>query len=138
MHDAVRSHVTAIFRRQSRKDLSLGKLYQSLIEMNELATSLPARVNKILQMVSDNEVRVNVDAIDETLLVEGIQKVANRITVGLLLAALIIGASLLSQVDTDWTLLGYPAVSMIFFLLAAIGAVWLILSTILSDRRVRD
>jgi len=132
VHESMRSHVTAIFRRQSRKDLSLGKLYQSLIEMNELAANLPARVNKIVQMLADNELRVNVDAIDEDQLVEGIQKVANRITVGLLLAALIVGASLMSRADT-----GYPIVALVFFILAAIGGVALIISTLLSDRRSR-
>jgi len=36
-----------------------------------------------------NELKVNVDSIDEKMLVEGLQKVANRITLGLILAALI-------------------------------------------------
>ncbi|QDU95979.1 ABC1 kinase family protein [Lignipirellula cremea] len=138
LNEAVSNHVTAIFRRRTRNEMSLGKLYQSLIEMNELATTLPSRLNKILRMLSENEIRVNVDAIDERQLVEGIQKVANRITIGLLLASLIIGASLMTQVQTSWTLLGYPAIATVFFLLAAIGAVVLIVNTLLSDRQSRD
>ena len=50
---------------------------------------LPGRVNRILDRLADNELEVRVDAIDETRLMEGMQKVANRITLGLVLAALI-------------------------------------------------
>jgi ubiquinone biosynthesis protein len=61
---------------------------------------------------------VKVDAIDEARLRAGFQKVANRITLGLLLAALIIGAAMLMRVDTSFRILGYPGLSIIFFLLA--------------------
>jgi len=50
--------------------------------------------------LANNEIAVQVDAIDETVLMVGVQKVANRITMGLLLAALIIGAAMLMQVET--------------------------------------
>ena len=46
---------------------------------------LPARVNKILDAVANNQLEVKIDAIDEARLMEGFQKVANRITLGLLL-----------------------------------------------------
>ena len=51
---------------------------------------------------------VKVDAIDEARLMAGFQKVANRITLGLLLAALIIGAAMLMRVDTSFRILGIP------------------------------
>jgi len=63
----------------------------------------------------------------------GLQKIANRITVGLLLAALIIGAAMLMEVETSFRLLGYPGIAIVFFLLAACGAVALILSVFLED-----
>ena len=61
------------------------------------------------------------EAIDEVTLIEGFQKVANRITMGLVLAALIIGASQLMQIKTRFTLFGYPGLAMLCFLLAAGG-----------------
>ncbi|HEX2333929.1 MAG TPA: hypothetical protein VHI32_12245 [Burkholderiales bacterium] len=36
-------------------------------------------------------------------------KIANRITSGVILAALIVGASLMMGIQTSWTLFGYPA-----------------------------
>jgi ubiquinone biosynthesis protein len=63
----------------------------------------------------------------------GFQKVANRITLGLLLAALIIGAAMLMQVETSFRILGYPGLAIIFFLLAAGGGIALMLSILLKD-----
>ena len=58
---------------------------------------------------------------------------ANRITLGLLLASLIIGAAMLMRVETSFRLLGYPAFAMFFFLVAAAGAIWLAITIIRSD-----
>ena len=62
------------------------------------------------------------EGIDQTRLMMGLQKIANRITVGLLLAALIIGAAMLMQVETSFRILGYPGFAILFFFLAACGA----------------
>jgi hypothetical protein len=56
---------------------------------------MPGKVSKILDAVANNEIKIAVDALDETKLMSGFQKVANRFTEGLVLAALIIGAALL-------------------------------------------
>ena len=47
-------------------------------------------------------------------MLEGLQKIANRITLGLLLAALIIGAAMLMRVETTFRILGYPGLAMLF------------------------
>lgn len=65
------------------------------------------------------------------------QKIANRITTGLILAALIIGASTLMQVDTTFRILGYPGFAIIFFSLAAGGGIALIASILANDMRAR-
>jgi hypothetical protein len=49
-------------------------------------------------VLADNAFQVKVDAIDEARLMEGMQKVANRIALGLVLAALIVGAALMMDV----------------------------------------
>jgi ubiquinone biosynthesis protein len=80
---------------------------------------------------------VKVDAIDETRLMEGMQKVANRISLGLVLAALIIGAALLMRVETSFRLFGYPGLAILLFLAAAAGGVALAVSILASDIRAR-
>jgi len=63
---------------------------------------------------------------------EGFQKVANRITMGLVLAALIVGASMLMRVGSA---AGHPAPALILFLAAAGAGTALVVSIFLTDRQ---
>jgi ABC-type polysaccharide/polyol phosphate export permease len=78
---------------------------------------------------------VKVDAIDEARLMEGMQKVANRISLGLILAALIVGAALMMDVPTSFQIFGYPGLAILLFLAAAAGGVALAVSILASDIR---
>jgi ubiquinone biosynthesis protein len=77
---------------------------------------------------------MNVEVIDEGAVIEGLQKVANRITLGLLLASLIIGAAMLMRIETTFRIFGYPVLAMLFFLVAAGGALWLAFTILTSDQ----
>ena len=130
---AIRDHAASLMRRRLLKSASPGNLFASVLEMKDLVERLPGRVNKILDAVANNELAVKIDAIDEVRLMAGFQKVANRITLGLLLAALILGAALLMRVDTSFRIFGYPGLAIIFFLLAAGGGLALMLTILFKD-----
>jgi len=91
-------------------------------------------MNRLLDMLADNKLRVRVDSIDEKALIVGMQKVANRITLGLILAALIVGSSMLARVETSFRIFGYPGLAMVFFLLATIGSLMLFVQILFKDR----
>jgi hypothetical protein len=63
--------------------------------------------------------------------------VANRITVGLVTAALIVGAALLMKVETSFRILGYPGLAMLCFVVAAGMGFTLVVNIVLNDRRSR-
>jgi predicted unusual protein kinase regulating ubiquinone biosynthesis (AarF/ABC1/UbiB family) len=134
---AVRRHAGDILGRRVRRAMTSSHVVSSLLEAKELAEQLPARVNQILQTVADNELRVRVDAFDEREMIRAFQKIANRITVGVVLAALVVGAALMMRVQTAFTILGYPGFAMLCFLAAAAGGVALVWDIVLHDRRAR-
>ena len=129
----VRQHAAALMQQRMADSMSPGRLLSSVLETKELMERLPERMNRILDRLANNEIEVKVDAIDEARLMEGFQKVANRITLGLLLAALIVGAALLMQVETSFRILGYPGLAILSFLLAAAGGVALICAIVFWD-----
>lgn len=133
---AVREYSTELLAKHVGQDSS-GSLAGGLLEAKEFAQQLPGRANQILELVADNKLKVTVDAIDEERLIEGIEKVANRITAGLVLAALIVGAALLMRVPTQFTLFGYPGIAMVFFLAAALGGFILVYRVLKTDDRSR-
>jgi ubiquinone biosynthesis protein len=134
---AIHRHAAAITQEQIMRDLSPGSVFSAAVELRNFVQHLPGRVNRILDRVADNDLEVKVDALDEARLMEGMQKVANRIATGLVLAALIIGAALLMRVETSFRLLGYPGLAMLLFLAAAVGGIWLVMSILLTDIRAK-
>jgi predicted unusual protein kinase regulating ubiquinone biosynthesis (AarF/ABC1/UbiB family) len=130
---AIRRHAAGITEQQMARDFSLGTLFSTAVDLKNFIQHLPGRVNRILDRVADNNLEIKVDAIDEAHLMEGMQKVANRITLGLVLAALIIGAALLMRVETSFRLFGYPGIAILLFLAAAVGGVALVITILASD-----
>jgi predicted unusual protein kinase regulating ubiquinone biosynthesis (AarF/ABC1/UbiB family) len=130
---SIRRNAAELTTERVRRSLSPGNFMASLIELRDFAQRLPARVNRILDNVADNKLKIDVDALDEKLLMEGFQKVANRITTGLVLAALIVGAALLTQVPSSFRILGYPALATLFFLAAAGGGIFLLVDIFRTD-----
>ena len=134
---AIRRHAADITQRQVARDLSLSSLFSTAVEMKDFVQHLPGRVNRILDRVANNDFQVRVDAIDEASLMEGMQKVANRITLGLVLAALIVGAALLMNVPTSFVIFGYPGLAILLFLAAAGGGAALAITILANDIRTR-
>ena len=134
---AIRRHAADITQGQITREASLSSLFSTAVELKNFVQHLPGRVNRILDRVADNELQVRVDAIDETRLMEGMQKVANRIALGLVLAALIVGAALMMDVPTSFQLFGYPGVAIMLFLAAAAGGAALAVTILANDIRAK-
>jgi len=130
---SIRRNVNGLMQRRMLKSLSPQRMFANLLEMNELVQKLPTRVNRVLEKVADDGFTVHVRVSEEVWLMEGMQKIANRLTTGLILAALIMGAALMMRVQTRFTIGGYPGIAMLFFLGAALLGIWLVFSILRAD-----
>src|SRR5256714_4478336 len=131
----IRHEATNIMVRQVVQSIEPGSILTRAIEVKEFVERLPNRVNKILDSIGNNELKIGVDAIDEKVVLDGLQKVANRITLGLVLASLIVGAALMMRVETSFKILGYPGLPAIFFLLAALAGLVMMASILFTDEK---
>jgi predicted unusual protein kinase regulating ubiquinone biosynthesis (AarF/ABC1/UbiB family) len=134
----IRRYATELMQQRLLKSLAPGNIMTSLIDVKDFIEKFPGRINKILDSIGNNDLTIKVDAIDERIVLEGLQKVANRITLGLIIAAMIVGAAMLMKVETSFKILGYPGFAMLFFLIAAAGGIWLGLVIIFSDKHAKD
>lgn len=80
---------------------------------------------------------MKVKALDAKIVLDGMQKIANRITMGVVLAALIVGASLMMKIDSRFRLFGYPGLAIICFTGAAGLGFWLVISIFVQDYKSR-
>ena len=130
---SIRQNATELMRERLFKSMSPGNLFSTLLESKSFVEKLPGRVNRFLDAIANNEMEIKVDAIDETRLMEGLQKIANRITMGLVLAALIVGAAMLMRVETSFKIFGYPGLAMLFFFVAAAAGMFLVFHILFND-----
>ncbi len=138
LQKSIEENVEKMMQKKMLQDLKPENFLSQLIETKKLAEKLPERLNTITERLANNEFEIKIDAIDEKRLTDGFQKVANRISIGLVIAALIIGAALLMRVPTTFVILGYPGLAMIFFLAAALFGIWLVLKMILNDEELKS
>jgi predicted unusual protein kinase regulating ubiquinone biosynthesis (AarF/ABC1/UbiB family) len=129
-----RRHVEDIVQRRVVGAMKPENAWTGLLELKDLAQQLPRRANQILERLAEGDVPVRVEGLDQAGFMSACQKIANRITVGLLLAALIVGAALALRIETDFRVFGYPGIAMILFLVAACGALGLIYTILFRDQ----
>ena len=133
----IREQSVPLMRKRMIKGASPGTVISTMIEAKHFAERLPGRVNRVLDALAGNELRLKVEMIDEGAVIDGLQKVANRIALGLVLAALIVAAAVIMQVPTSFRLFGYPGLAMILFLMAAGGGAMLAAQIVAHDRSRR-
>ena len=131
---AIRSNVGDLL--VSGLKVSPGGIMAAAIEAKEFTSMLPKRGNRILDALAEGEFTVRVEALDEKQLHTVLQRVANRVTLGLIIAATVMGAALMMRVPTDHRILGYPALAMVFFSFAVLAGAALAGWIVLTDRKV--
>jgi predicted unusual protein kinase regulating ubiquinone biosynthesis (AarF/ABC1/UbiB family) len=132
---AIRRNVTAIMTKRFSRDTSKGSIFAALLDVKQFVSGLPVRLNKIMDAITSKDLEVKVRAVDAPIIMEGLQKIANRVTTGLILAAMIVGASLMMRIETTWKILGYPGLAILCFLAAAAGGFYLVINIFIQDRR---
>ena len=134
---SIRRNAAEITSTRMARETSQGNVVNTLLELKDFTVHLPARLNRIMDSLANAELEVKVRATDAKMVVDGIEKVANRVTKGILLAAIIIGAALMMRIETHWSYFGYPGLAMSCFLGAAVGAVALLYNIYAEDRNSR-
>ncbi len=130
---AIRRNLEMISSARVKDSFSIASLMGAVTETKDFLGALPRRMNEILDLVASNKLQVKVNSIDEHKLMVGLQKVANRITLGLILSALIMGSSTLVKVDTSFKIWGYSGMAFILFTMAAAGSILLMIQILFKD-----
>lgn len=133
----IEEHLQDVLQRQIKQMFAPNRIASDLLEVQELLRESPRRLSQLLRTLSDNRFRVHITGLEEARLIESMQKIANRITAGIITAGLILGAAMIMRIPTTTRLLGYPALALVLFLIAFVLGGILVASTLLSDRRTR-
>ncbi|QOW20563.1 AarF/ABC1/UbiB kinase family protein [Lysobacter ciconiae] len=133
----VEDHLQHVMRERLRKTLSPSNLAGEMIDLHELLREAPRKIGDALSLLADNRLQMRITGLDNSQLLEALQKIANRIAAGAVTAALILAAAFMMRSGEGPTLLGYPAVAMVLLALGAGLGVAIVLSALLGDRRAK-
>jgi predicted unusual protein kinase regulating ubiquinone biosynthesis (AarF/ABC1/UbiB family) len=130
---AIQAEAAGLMRKKLVQAASPGSVMGAAMEAKEFAELLPGRINQVMDALAAGKLTLNVQGIDERDIMRSVQKLANRVTAGMVVAALVVGAALIMRIDTDAKLFGYPALAIVMFLIAAAAGIVLLVSIQLSD-----
>ncbi|HEX6641452.1 MAG TPA: AarF/ABC1/UbiB kinase family protein, partial [Thermoanaerobaculia bacterium] len=131
---SIRRHAADVMRQHMIRSLTPGAVFSNALELIELVQRMPGRINRALEGFERGELKLRVHAIDEARLMASLRSMANRITLGLMVAGLIIGSAMLARVESAGRIFGYPAIAFVLFMVGAIAAIALGIQILWFDR----
>jgi predicted unusual protein kinase regulating ubiquinone biosynthesis (AarF/ABC1/UbiB family) len=125
----IRAYAERLMTQKLAQKFNPRNFYPALLDLNQLILDLPHRLREILDLTATSRLTFGIKLTQAEIFLSGIHKVANRITVGVVIAALLLSSSLIMRYP------GKERFAMIGYIIAAIAAVYLIVSTLVKDHR---
>ena len=98
---------------------------------------IPSDLQRLLRRFEDEDVQINLHHTGTEGLQETFRNALNRLTVGVVTAALIIGSSLIITTGVKPLLWGYPAIGMVGFMVSGFLGFYLVISILRRSRHSR-
>lgn len=114
----------------------LKRNWRTIADLLTLFSDLPRDISRLLRAARRGRLEIHIDVAHLKRVGDQLDKAANRLVIGIVVAALIIGSSIVMTVPGGPTLLGLPFFGLLGFFGAVAGSIWLILSIIFSSRNI--
>lgn len=105
-----------------------------LLSYVNLARNLPRDVKEIINRINRNKFKIDLEHRGLDKFTADFDRSVNRLSSSLILAALIIGSSIIMQTDKGPKLLGFPVLAFLGYTVAGIIGLWLVYAIIRSGR----
>lgn len=115
-----------VVRARYKPQVVASRAWQTLRRTLAVAEQLPHDVSRLLRNARRGRVHVGIELAHLKRVGDQIDRAANRLTMALVIAALIIGSSIVMTVQGGPTLFGLPAFGFIGFASAFVGGLWLV------------
>jgi ubiquinone biosynthesis protein len=123
-----------LMRERSRPQALIARGRKRLVELVTLAGRMPDDLRQLLRELRRGRMKIELDLKRLDHFGHQLDRSANRLTVGIVTAALIVGSSIVMTVQGGPTLFGLPLFGLVGFLLAFVTGAWLVVSIWRSGR----
>jgi predicted unusual protein kinase regulating ubiquinone biosynthesis (AarF/ABC1/UbiB family) len=125
--ESIREYSAQIANERAKRELSPQRIFALAASTTDLVNALPRRLDTITERMSRNDFAFRIDTPQLPSLLKGMEKIANRIFVGLVLAGLLIASSSLLQY---WRRLGVITIAIA----AALG-LYMVITILINDSK---
>jgi predicted unusual protein kinase regulating ubiquinone biosynthesis (AarF/ABC1/UbiB family) len=126
----IRNYAEQLITQKLKQKFNPRNFYPALLDLNQFVLDFPHRAREIVDMTATGRLTFGLKLLQAEEFLAGIHKIANRITVGVIIAAIIVASALMMDVQPVLAIVGYVTATIIGF--------YLVVSTLLHDRRDRE
>jgi ubiquinone biosynthesis protein len=125
-----RPHIRRLFSQQYSPRILWGKFQNAVSGIWTLQRSIPASLSNIVQKMEQGKLTIRFEHKNLTEFKNSLESSFNRLTLGVVLSALIIGSSMIITTGVSPFIFGYPALGIIGYIVSGVIALWLIVTII--------
>jgi len=126
-----------VMRARYRPRVMAQRAWRNLRSMLALVEQLPHDISRLMRNARRGKLHINLELAHLRRVGDQLNQAANRMAMALVIAALIVGSSIVMTVEGGPTLFGLPAFGFLGFSGAVIGGLWLVRS-IWRSNHTRD
>jgi ubiquinone biosynthesis protein len=134
----IRDYAEELLGQKLQQKFDPKNFYPALMDLNQLVLDLPHRAREIIDLTAAGKLTFGMKLTQAEEFLAGMHKIANRIAVAVIVAALLVASSMMMRVPVGFHLFGYPAIAVMGYLLAAVAGGYLVVSILLRDRKDQE
>lgn len=105
-----------------------------VVDLRDLMINVPFEMRRIVRNLRRGELSIAFQHRGLERLISELEKASNRIAFALIIAAIIVGSSLIMTRDFGWKIYGVPILGLIGFIVAGILGLWLAIAILRSGK----
>ncbi|MGI5919027.1 MAG: ABC1 kinase family protein [Christensenellales bacterium] len=130
---AVHVSDTVLHEKNLKEELLRGS--RALYAFGKRTLDLPGQASDLLRLAVKGQARIGVELVGSEMPLARFDRIMNRLIVGIVNAAAVIGSSILCTTDMDPKLLGIPLLGVLGFTASFVTTVWLIVRILRANRK---
>jgi len=112
----------------------VSRFMQNVVEINDMLTVIPRRMNSILSKLQEGKLVIDLEHKGLNRFITEMDTVSNRISVSLIISALIVGSSVIMLTGKGPLLFEFPILGVVGFVIAGFLGLFLVLSVLRTGK----
>ncbi len=127
-------YVKKLAKRKYKPKVIMRDLLRGFHDLRDFLVGFPFELRKITQKIGKGELSFTLQHKGLERLILEIDRASNRISFALVVAAIIVGSSLIMRMEVGPYLFGYPLLGIMGYIMAGLLGIWLVIAILRSGR----